>query len=225
MIDRVSFSNLIVNRLGYIFLYNRNISFEPLISSPKKKDKTIREFIYFWYFDLILLPKKDDKKSIINTLLRYNTKNNTFCRLPMKLSFLQKKSKLLDSMIKKLMSDSYVSFNDRMLLKELLKKIKKTLKKKEEKEKKRLKKLKLKKKKLKMKKKKELKKLRNVLKELLYFRNLTGQFLIQYEGFNTSYSNFNETKNITYIKDLIYDLINNTNLTYFTNISNVIDLN
>ena len=39
-------------------------------------------------------------------------------------------------MIKKLMSDSYVSFNDRMLLKELLKKIKKTLKKKEEKEKK-----------------------------------------------------------------------------------------
>ena len=232
LIDRVSFSNLIVNRLGYIFLYNRNISFEPLISSPKKKDKTIREFIYFWYFDLILLPKKDDKKSIINTLLRYNTKNNTFCRLPMKLSFLQKKSKLLDSMIKKLMSDSYVSFNDRMLLKELLKKIKKTLKKKEEKEKKRLKKLKLKKKKLKlkkkklkMKKKKELKKLRNVLKELLYFRNLTGQFLIQYEGFNTSYSNFNETKNITYIKDLIYDLINNTNLTYFTNITNAIDLN
>ena len=129
LIDRVSFSNLIVNRLGYIFLYNRNISFEPFIYSPKRKDKTIREFIYFWYFDLILLPKNDDKKSVIFTLKRYADKNNTFCRIPMRLSFLRKKCKLLSSLINKLLSDPYVSFNDKMYLKELSRAIKKHIKK------------------------------------------------------------------------------------------------
>ena len=62
LIDRVSFSNVIANRLGYIYLYNKKTSFEPLVKNSKQKDKTIKEFIYFLYFDLVLSPEKMIKK-------------------------------------------------------------------------------------------------------------------------------------------------------------------
>jgi glycosyltransferase involved in cell wall biosynthesis len=119
LVDRVSFSNLIVNRLGYIDLYNKNITFEPLIGTFKERDKSINEFIYFWYFDLILLPKNDEKKPVINALKKFNDTNNTICEIPMKLSFLKKKSNIFILLIKKLLEDSYVAFVDKIFIKDL----------------------------------------------------------------------------------------------------------
>ena len=119
LVDRVSFSNLIVNRLGYIDLYNKNITFEPLIGTFKERDKSINEFIYFWYFDLILLPKNDEKKPVINALKKFNDTNNIICEIPMKLSFLKKKSNIFILLIKKLLEDSYVAFVDKIFIKDL----------------------------------------------------------------------------------------------------------
>ena len=180
LIDRVSFSNLIVNRLGYVYLYSRNTSFEYIFYNTKKKDKSIREFIYFWYFDLVLLPKNDNKKNIINILRKYNDKNNTFYSIPLSLAFLKKKSKLLEYMINKLISDSYVAFNDKMFLKELLKSTKNRLKK------------------IKMKKKRKMKrmKLQSLLNNTLYNNSyLKNNFTFnpnQINNLNNSFINQNE---------------------------------
>jgi hypothetical protein len=122
LIDRVSFSNLVVNRLGYIFLYNRNTSVEPTIKNIYLKDKTIREFIYFWYFDYILLPKSDNKKAIIKTISDYNRLDNTFCRLPMHVDFLLSKFDIYERLLILLIEDPFVLNEDKQIIKEIYKK-------------------------------------------------------------------------------------------------------
>jgi len=137
LIDRVSFSNLVVNRLGYIFLYNRNTSVEPTIKNIYLKDKTIREFIYFWYFDYILLPKSDNKKAIIKTISDYNRLDNTFCRLPMHVDFLLSKFDIYERLLILLIEDPFVLNEDKQIIKEIYKKYqirKEIFKKKEEEE-------------------------------------------------------------------------------------------
>ena len=135
LIDRVSFSNLVVNRLGYIFLYNRNTSVEPTIKNIYLKDKTIREFIYFWYFDYILLPKSDNKKAIIKTISDYNRLDNTFCRLPMHVDFLLSKFDIYERLLILLIEDPFVLNEDKQIIEEIYKKYqirKEIFKKKEE---------------------------------------------------------------------------------------------
>ena len=119
LIDRVSLSNLVVNRLGYIFLYNRATVIEPTIKLNFQRDQTIREFIYFWYFDYILLPKADNKKSIIKTLINYNKADNTFCRLPMKIQYLIFHFKVYERLLQLLIDDPSVSEEDKKTVKEL----------------------------------------------------------------------------------------------------------
>ena len=136
LIDRVSLSNLVVNRLGYIFLYNRNTTIEPKIRFIPQRDKTIREFIYFWYFDYILLPKEDNKTTIIKTLINYNMNNNTFCRLPMRIDFLRSHFSIYERLLKLLIEDQYVSEEDKSIVKQLYKKYKERVEYYEEKDKK-----------------------------------------------------------------------------------------
>ena len=116
LIDRVSFSNLIVNRLGYIFLYNKNTTIEPTIKFDYQRDKSIREFIYFWYFDYILLPKYNNKKSIVKTIVEYNRKDNTFCRLPMRIDFLLSEFSIYERLLNLLINDPYVSAKDKQII-------------------------------------------------------------------------------------------------------------
>ena len=119
LIDRVSFSNLVINRLGYAFLYNRQTTIEPRIRTKSEQDKTIKEFIYFWFFDYQLLEKEDIKRKIIDTLYHYNQKNNTFCRLPMRLSFLSSKFNIYKRLLQLLIDDPYVLDKDKEFIKDL----------------------------------------------------------------------------------------------------------
>ena len=119
LVDRVSFSNLVINRLGYIFLYDRKSPNEPKLADSVQKDKTIREFIYFWFFDYQLLPKNDNKRKIIDTLRSYSNKDNTFCRLPMTLDFLTSNCPILDRLLTLLYNDKYVYDNDKQFIKDL----------------------------------------------------------------------------------------------------------
>ena len=128
LIDRVSLSNLVVNRLGYIFLYNRATVIEPTIRLDFQRDQTIREFIYFWYFDYILLPKADNKTKIIKTLIDYNKPNNTFCRLPMRVQFLSFHFKIYERLLQLLLDDPFVSKEDKKTVKELVHKYDKLMK-------------------------------------------------------------------------------------------------
>ena len=119
LLDRVSFSNLIVNRLGYIYLCTYHGAGEPKIFNRIERDKTIREFIYFWYFDYHLLPKNDTKASIVKTLREYNNNNHLFCRIPMRLSFLSSNFPIFERLLQLLINDTFVIPEDKRFVKEL----------------------------------------------------------------------------------------------------------
>ena len=119
LIDRVSYSNLIVNRLGYLYLYTHQGAGEPKIRDSIQRDSTIREFIYFWFFDYQLLPKNDNKKVIIDKLRNYNKKDNKFCQLPMRLDFLAGKFHIYELLLTLLINDPYVLNEDKDFILEL----------------------------------------------------------------------------------------------------------
>ena len=196
LVDRVSFSNLIVNRLGYIDLYNKNITFEPLIGTFKERDKSINEFIYFWYFDLILLPKNDEKKPVINALKKFNDTNNTICEIPMKLSFLKKKSNIFILLIKKLLEDSYVAFVDKIFIKDLSDSIRQIIKNNKVEEKKEKAREKLEKE-----RKKQLEKEMR-LKMMNQTRYMNNSIIMGQHGNNSNYSQMINMNNISQINNI-----------------------
>ena len=119
LIDRVSFSNLVVNRLGYTFLYDRKNLYEPRALNKYLKDKTIREFILFWLFDLKLLPKNDKKELIMHNLRRYNNPENRFAGIRISLHFLLPKFKPYELLLSSLIEDPFVSAEDKVFVKRL----------------------------------------------------------------------------------------------------------
>lgn len=120
LVDKASFSNVIVNRLGYIFISTRNGIGRPNIKDSIKKDKTIREFIYFWFFDYQLLPKENNKKKIIKKLINYSQKDNTFYGVPMNLDYLSSNFFIYDRLLHLLINDTNVQEDDKKFVQELL---------------------------------------------------------------------------------------------------------
>jgi hypothetical protein len=121
LVNKVSFSNLIVNRYGYIYLFNSGGAGIPKIRNSLLRDKTIKEFIYFWLFDLELLPVEDNKKSVINKIRDYNREDNKFCRLSMKLDYLNTKFPIYGHLLTLLINDPFVEKDDKIFLRELYK--------------------------------------------------------------------------------------------------------
>ena len=119
--NKVSFSNLIVNRYGYIYLFNWKGAGIPKIRSTILRDETIKEFIYFWLFDLELLPVEDNKKSVISKIRNYNREGNKFCSLLMNLDFLKSKFPIYGHLLTLLINDPFVEKDDKQFLKELYK--------------------------------------------------------------------------------------------------------
>ena len=129
LVDRVSFSNLVVNRLGYIFLNDRRTAIEPFIRTSDQRDQTIREFILFWYFDYLLLPKNNTRKFIVKTIRSFNLKTHKFYRLPMSLKFLKTKFSPFERLLKLLGEDPLVEPLDKKFVIQLYNTTKKRFKK------------------------------------------------------------------------------------------------
>ena len=121
LLNRVSFSNLIINRLGYLYLISRGGAGFPTIRNNFYRDRTIKEFIYFWFFDYQLLPKNDSKKQIIETLHNYANPNNKFCLLKMTLDYLRSDFPIFNRLLSLLIKDKFVSKEDKQFVKELYK--------------------------------------------------------------------------------------------------------
>ena len=77
IINKVSYSFLVIERVGYIYLQDGTGYGSPQSKSKSQKDKLIKEYLGFLYFDYNMLPKKDNKKMIINKLKEYNSINST----------------------------------------------------------------------------------------------------------------------------------------------------
>ena len=113
--DQMSDNLLIIRRYGYLYYYNGKGEGSMKIKFIKEKDKIIKEFLYFLYFDYDVLPKIDKKTSIIKTLFNYDKINKKI-----KLNYLRTDFYILNDLLKKLINDPYVDNKDKIYLNQLL---------------------------------------------------------------------------------------------------------
>ena len=83
------------------------------------KNKTIKEFIYFWLWDYYFLPKINNKKVIINNLRKYSQKNSKFYKFPLNLDFLTSKFKPYENLLNELIKDPFVEKVDKNFVTQL----------------------------------------------------------------------------------------------------------
>ena len=87
LIDRASFSNLIINKLGYVNFIDRNAITELNIKDDIEKKNIIRECIYSWYFDYELLPRNANNTVIMDKLRNFNQINNTYNNVSININY------------------------------------------------------------------------------------------------------------------------------------------
>ena len=65
-------TSVIVERIAYVYLNNGEGEGTFLTKTEFQKDRLIKEYLGFLYFDYNMLPKTDKKKKIIKTIKEYN---------------------------------------------------------------------------------------------------------------------------------------------------------
>ena len=115
IISQASYSFLVFERVGYIYLQNGQGEGSPQFKTDSKKDKGMKEWLGFLYFDYNFLPKNDSKSEIIKQLEKYNNPNNT-----LQLSFIRSEFHILNNLLNLLIEDPYVKKEDKNFLKKLL---------------------------------------------------------------------------------------------------------
>ena len=70
--NKVSNNFLIIKRYGYLYFKDGSGEGSIKIKNEMEKDKKIKEFIHFLYFNYHLWPKRDNKKILISSLLAIN---------------------------------------------------------------------------------------------------------------------------------------------------------
>ena len=120
LINKISLRNLIIDRIGYLYLVTGKGEGTIRLGNDLKNNKIIREFIYFWIFDLILLPKEDNKRSIIKILRDFNNKNNRYFGIRVNLDYIINKFLPYEHLLISLIEDNYVLKQDKEFVKTLL---------------------------------------------------------------------------------------------------------
>ena len=119
LVNYESKNYLMINKIGYFYIKNKGEGHLKL-QDDYNKEKVIKEFIYFWLFDLELLPKEDNKKSIIKYLYKFNKKNNKYHGEKINLSFLRNQFPIYTHLLNLLINDPFVSDDDKIFLNYLL---------------------------------------------------------------------------------------------------------
>ena len=116
-----SYRNLFINRIGY--LYIKTIKGEGILKLKNniEKEKALQEFIYFLLFDFFMLPKKNNKKTIIKRIREFNNKDNKLYNQNINIAYL-KNFKIYNHLLKLLINDSYIYKSDKMFIHKLLNK-------------------------------------------------------------------------------------------------------
>ena len=120
LINKLSFSYLMINRVGYLYLPTPEGIGKIKIKNKEEKNKTIREFILFWIFDLQFLPKDSKKKNVIQNLRKFHNANNRYFDSYINLNFLIYKYQPYEYLLNTLIEDPYVLEIDKIFLKHLL---------------------------------------------------------------------------------------------------------
>ena len=118
--NKVSFSHLTINRIGYLYLINPGGVGALVVDTRERQEKTIREYIYMWLLDYELLPKTDNKKKIIQILYDFSRPDNKINNIIVTLDFLQTKFTIYEYFLKLLLRDKYILNKDKQFVEELL---------------------------------------------------------------------------------------------------------
>ena len=125
--NKISYSNLIVNRFGYLY-FRTNIGEGSIkLKNDEQKFKTIKEFIYFLLFDYQLSSKNSDKGDIIEFIKYLTYKNFQYFEFILSIDYLNKSFPIFDHLLMNLINDPFVYPEDKQFLKELLYETKKRL--------------------------------------------------------------------------------------------------
>ena len=114
-----SYRTLFINRIGYLYINTRTGEGKLKVKNQNEKDKTMQEFIYFWLFDFQILPKKSNKKSIINGLRRFYNKHNKVLGKKINLFYLIN-FELYKHLLILLINDSYIHKSDKRFIRKLI---------------------------------------------------------------------------------------------------------
>jgi glycosyltransferase involved in cell wall biosynthesis len=107
--NKFSNSYVMNNRPGYLYLISFDGEGTMKKGNATMNDLCIREFILFWVFDLKLLPKEDNKESIIKILYTFNQSDNKYLGSPIHLDFISTKNPIYEYFLNSLLNDDFVS--------------------------------------------------------------------------------------------------------------------
>lgn len=110
--NKVSDNFLIIKRYGYLYFKDGKGEGSIKIKNEMEKDKKIKEFVHFLYFNYQLWPKRDNKKILINRLKLHNETD---------LHDFKTKFYILSNLLKLLIKDRFISIKDKLFLNALLK--------------------------------------------------------------------------------------------------------
>ena len=117
IINRASFSFLVIERVGYIYFQDGLGEGSVKLDTDFRKDKSIKEYLGFLYFDYNMASVKDNKTKIIKQLKKF-CKNKS----KIKIKYLKSKFYILTNLVEALIEDRYISNKDKVFLNRLLKK-------------------------------------------------------------------------------------------------------
>lgn len=113
LISRVSYSFLVVERIGYLYCRNHKGYGRIRLGNDIERNNMVQEWINFLYFDYFLMP--NSISGIISRLKKYNSPNSRI-----KLNYFKSKFYILDDLLNILINDTKVSLKDKIILNKLL---------------------------------------------------------------------------------------------------------
>ena len=116
LINRVSNTLYIYDRIGYIYLQDGTGVGSPKSRNEKEKDSKMREYLGFLYYYYNFEPEKSDKASIIKKIRYYNKTDTN----DIQLYFVKTRRETLNDLLNLLINDPYVKEDDKNFLKQLL---------------------------------------------------------------------------------------------------------
>ena len=120
--NKIDISYASVDRDGFLF-FDSIFEDKFLDSNDEEiKDKIIREFIYLWIFSYKKLPKKNNKKQLILEMENFAYPENKYKGRIVTIDFLKSTFDEYEDLLRKLIADDYVSYEDKKFLNQLLEK-------------------------------------------------------------------------------------------------------
>ena len=120
MANIISFSHLTVNRVGYCYFPSFWGEGMLKVGSRLREEKAIREFILFWLFSYQILPKNDNKTSVIQEMQKFVDPENRIRGKLVLISYLQSEYPLYEHLLNTLLNDPYIVEKDKKFVRELL---------------------------------------------------------------------------------------------------------